>query len=69
MKVHFLYGGATGVASMRRCQELPPCLTEPMAAGCMTELLLAEAKMVSGRDSTSVITYLRRGKKCNGVEE
>ena len=51
-------GGATGVASVRSCQKLPLCLTEPMPAGSKTDPPLAKAKPISA----SVITYLRRRK-------
>lgn len=46
-----------------RCQKLPP--TEPMPPGSKMDLPLAKAKPIGGDgDSTSVITYLRRGKNC-----
>ena len=48
-------GEATGVASVRSCWKLPPCLTEPMPAGSKTDPLLAKVKPISA----SVITYLR----------
>jgi len=51
------------VASVRRCKKLPPCLIKPVTAGSKTDLPLAKAKAISDRGSTSVITYLRRGRK------
>ena len=50
-------GRATGVASVRSCQKLPPCLTEPMPAGSKTDPLLAKAEPISNGGSTSGITY------------
>ncbi|KAK4810932.1 hypothetical protein QYF61_013340 [Mycteria americana] len=60
-------GGATGVTSVRRCQKLPPYRIEPVPAGSKTDPPLAKAETISDGGSTSVITYLRRGKKllCN----
>lgn len=57
-------GGATGVASVRRCQKLPPCLREPMTAGSKMDLPLAKAEPISNGGIATVITYLRRGKNC-----
>ena len=48
-------GGGTGLASVRSCEKLPPCLIKPVP--------LAKAKPISKCGSASVITYLRRGKK------
>lgn len=46
---------APGVASVRSCQKLPPCLTEPMLTVSRPTL----AKAVRGREgSASVITLL-----------
>jgi len=56
-------GGAIGVASVRSCEKLPPCLIKPVPAGSKVDLLLAKAKPVIDGGSTSVIIYLRRGKK------
>jgi len=47
---------ATGVASVRRCQKLPPCLTDSGPAGSKPDLLLAKAKSISDGGSASVIT-------------
>jgi len=44
------------VASVRRCQKLPPCLIEPMPAGSKTDPLLAKAEPISDGGSTSGIT-------------
>jgi len=55
--------GAIGVASVRSCEKLPPCLIKPVPAGSKTALLLVKAKPVSNGGSASVTTYLRRGKK------
>ena len=57
-------GGATGVASVRRCQKLPPCWTEPVPAGSKMDPPLAKAEPISNIGSISVITYLRKGKNC-----
>jgi len=55
-------GGAIGVASVRSCEKLPPCLIEPVPASYKMDPPLAKAKPVSDSGSTSGITYLRRGK-------
>jgi len=62
----FILGGSIGVASVRSCEKLSTCLTEPVPAGSKTDPLLAKAKAISDGGSTSVITYLRSGKKTNG---
>jgi len=54
--------GAVGVASVRTCEKLPPCLIKPVAVGSKTDPLLAKAKPVSDGGSPSVITCLGRGK-------
>ena len=56
-------GGAIGVASVRSCEKLPPCLIKPVPAGSKTDSSLAKAKPISDSGSTSVITHLRRAKK------
>jgi len=61
-------GGATGLASVRSCEKLPPCLTEPVPVGSKMYPLLAKAKPISDGGSASVITYLRRGRKKNAVK-
>jgi len=38
-------GGAIGVASVRSCQKLPPCLIKPMPAGSEMDPLLPKAKL------------------------
>jgi len=55
------------VASVRSCENLPPCVTEPMPAGSKMDPLLAKAKPISDGGSTSVISYLRRGKNCGEI--
>jgi len=55
--------GAIGVTSVRSCQNLPPCLTEPVPAGSKTDPPLAKAKPISEGGSAPGITYLRRGNK------
>jgi len=55
-------GGAIGVASVRSCEKLPPCLIAPVPATSKTDWLLPKAKPISDGGSASVITYLRRGK-------
>ena len=49
-------GGATGVASVRSCQKLPPYLIKPVPAGSKMHLLLAKAKPIVDGGSISVIT-------------
>jgi len=39
--------GAPRVASVRRCQKLPPCLIESMPAGSKTDPPLPEAEPIS----------------------
>jgi len=56
-------GGAIGVASVRSCQKLPPCLIKPVPAGSKMDPPLAKAKPSSDGGSASVITYLRKGRK------
>jgi len=49
-------GGATGMAFVRSCWKLTPCLMEPVPPGPKTDLLLAKAKPISNCGSTSVVT-------------
>jgi len=56
------------VSSVRSCEKLPPCLVEPVPAGSKTDPLLAKAKPISDGGSTSVITYLRKGRKNSAGE-
>ena len=51
------------MVSVRSCKNIPPCLTEPVPAGSKTDPLLAKAQPINDGGSTSVITYLRKGKK------
>jgi len=55
--------GSRGVDSVRRCKKLPPCLIEPMPAGSKMDLPLSKVKPISDGGSTSVVTYLRKGRK------
>lgn len=55
-------GGTAGVASVRRCQKLPPGPTEPVPTRCKRDLPLAKAEAVDNGGSISM-TYLGRGKK------
>jgi len=57
-------GEVTGMASMRSCKKLPSYLIETMPAGSKMDPPLAKAKPISDDGSSSVITYLRRGKNC-----
>ena len=52
------------VASKKRCQKLPPCLTELDPSRSKMDSLLAKAEPISNVGSTSLITYLRKGKNC-----
>jgi len=54
--------GAIGVDSVRNCQKLPRCLTDPVPAGSKVDPPLANAEPISDGGSTSMITDLRRGK-------
>jgi len=51
---------------VRICEKLPSYLIKPVPASSETDPPLAKAKPVSDGGSTSVITYLRRGKKTCG---
>jgi len=59
---------AIGVASVRSCEKLSPCLIKPVPAGSKTDLPLPKAKPISNGGSTSVITYLRNGRKNSVVK-
>lgn len=48
---------------MRSCQNLPLCLTKPIAADFRMVLLLAKSEPIR-KDNVSVITYVRRKKCC-----
>lgn len=56
--------GAREVTSVRSCQKVPSCPTEPIPAGCKTDPLLAKAETISDGGSPSGIMYSRRGKSC-----
>jgi len=51
------------VASVRTCEKLLLCLIKSTSGGSETDPPLAKAKPVSDGGSTSVITYLSRGRK------
>jgi len=56
-------GAAIGVASVRSSEKLPPCLIKPVSASSKKDPALSKAKTISDGGSTSVITYLRKGRK------
>jgi len=60
--------GPIGVASVRSCEKLPPCLINPMPAGSKTDPPLTKAKPISDGDSASGITLRRRGRKNTAVK-
>jgi len=61
-------GGAIGVASVRSCEKLPPCLIKPVPAGSKMDPPPPKAKPISNSGSTSVITYLRKERKKTAVK-
>lgn len=52
------------MASVRTCQKISPCPTEPVPASSKTDSSLAKAEPISDNGSSSVITYLRTEKIC-----
>lgn len=52
-------GQATGVASVRSSQKLPPCLSKPIPASSKMNLMLAKAESISNDGSAPGITDLR----------
>jgi len=54
---------AAGVAPVRRHQKLPPCWTDPAPDSSKMDTLLDKAEPIGDADDSSVITYLRKGKK------
>ena len=56
--------GAAGVAFVRRHQKLPLYWTEPVPAGSKTDPPLPKTEPISNTCDPSVITYLRKSKKC-----
>ena len=62
-------GGASEMASVIRHHDLPPYWTEPVSASSEMDPLLSKAEPVSEAIDTSVITYLRKGKKCCAAAE
>jgi len=57
--------GAIGMAAVRSCEKLPPCLIKPVPAGSKMGPLLAKTKPTSNGGSGSVITYVRKRIKKN----
>jgi len=55
-------GRATAVVSVRSCQKLLLCPTEPVPDGSKMDPLLAKAEPISDGGGASVISYLRRKK-------
>lgn len=55
-----LVASATGVASVRSCPNLPPCLADPMPGISRMVPLLAKAKPIRNDSYVPIITYLRR---------
>jgi len=53
------------VASVGSHEKLPPCPIELAGTGSKADPLLVKAKPISNGGSTSVTTYLRRGKTCS----
>lgn len=56
-------GGAAGVMFVR-CQELFPCWTETVPANSKMDPPGAKDKSIRDAGGASVITYLRKSKKC-----
>lgn len=54
--------GLRGVASVRSCQMLPPCLAEPVSGSPKTNVLLDKAGAIRNVSSTSTRTFWRRRK-------
>ena len=52
------------MASARTDQELLPCRAEPVSDGFRMDPPLPKAEPMSDAGGISVITYLRKGKKC-----
>lgn len=52
------------MASVRKHQKLLPCQTKLVPEVFKTDLLLVKAEPISNVGSGSVITYLRKDKKC-----
>lgn len=48
------------MASVRSCQRLSPCPTEPTLAAPKSDVLLAKAGPIRNGGNASEITYLRR---------
>jgi len=57
------------VASVRSCEQLPPCLIKPVPAGSRMDPLLPNAKPISSGGSASVTAYLRKGRKNSVVKQ
>jgi len=52
------------VVSVRKDQGLPPCQTQLLPDSSKINTSLAKAELISDAGQSSVITYLRKGKKC-----
>jgi len=52
---------ATGVASVRRCQELPSCHSESVSAGFKTDLSLGKPEPINSAGSIIVINVFQKG--------
>lgn len=52
------------MASVRRCQQLPLCLTDPKPPSSRMGPLLTKGESISDGGSAPGLTYLRRGKNC-----
>lgn len=51
------------MASMRRCQKIPSCPTEPMPAGSKMHLLLAKAEPICSGGSINWHNTFKKGKE------
>lgn len=56
-------GDCAEMATIRKHQKLSPCQTQPVPVSPKMDLPLAKAEPISNADSSSVIIYLRKGKK------
>lgn len=56
-------GESTELISVRSCQKLSPCRTEPIPAGCKMSLMLAKVEPIDNSGRASGVTDSRRGEK------